>query len=359
MRSAFHPERVLHAVQLYPDEYDGLYRVWAEQVHHESCGEGKPVSDVHSSLRHGRNPLLVGRTGIFLYNGKLLYFFALWVVGYACMGTLWPILCIVFKQWLPDNLRGFYWSVICCCSSIGTILCNTLSRAVHGNPSSIFYVLSIANLCNAFASYSLYPSKRPDEMSYASLDSKEEESEGKSSCQSLLSLSLLLGAVFISTFNQRVVTDVSSAPPRPFRPPPRPLRRQLHRDRRHSGHAVVWLCVGRLPPLPCAICEAASILAGIVFAALPWASSPLAFLLLCLLLGFFLYIPFSFSELIAMESVDARLASTVISLNGLMSPFGSVFSGLPVDWVIRTFGWECLPVLVPLCFCVFSLLLWT
>ena len=119
------------------------------------------------------------------------------------------------------------------------------------------------------------------------------------------------------------------------------------------------LCVGRLPPLPCAICEAASILAGIVFAALPWTSSPLAFLLLCFLLGFFLYIPFSFSELIAMESVDARLASTVISLNGLMSPFGSVFSGLPVDWVIRTFGWECLPFLVPLCFCAFSLLLWT
>ena len=107
------------------------------------------------------------------------------------------------------------------------------------------------------------------------------------------------------------------------------------------------------------ICEAASILAGIVFAALPWASSPLAFLLLCSLLGFFLYIPFSFSELIAMESVDARLASTVISLNGLMSPFGSVFSGLPVDWVIRTFGWKCLPFLVPLCFCAFSLLLWT
>ena len=74
MRSAFHPERVLHPVQLRPDEYDGLYRVWAEQVHHESCGEGKPVSDVHASLRHGRNPLLAGRTGIFVYNGKLLCF---------------------------------------------------------------------------------------------------------------------------------------------------------------------------------------------------------------------------------------------------------------------------------------------
>ena len=61
-------------------------------------------------------------------------------------------------------MRGFYWSVICCCSSIGTILCNTLSRAVHGNPSSLFYALSIANLCNAVVSYSLYPSKRLDEV---------------------------------------------------------------------------------------------------------------------------------------------------------------------------------------------------
>ena len=61
-------------------------------------------------------------------------------------------------------VRGFYWSVICCCSSIGTILCNTLSRAVHGNPSSLFYALSIANLCNAFTSYSLYPPKRPEEV---------------------------------------------------------------------------------------------------------------------------------------------------------------------------------------------------
>ena len=36
-------------------------------------------------------------------TGNYSVFFALWVVGYACMGTLWPILCIVFKQWLPDN----------------------------------------------------------------------------------------------------------------------------------------------------------------------------------------------------------------------------------------------------------------
>ena len=74
MRSAFHLERVLHPVQLRPDEYDGLYRVWAEQVHHESGGEGTPVSDVHSSLRHGRNPLFVGGIGIFLYKWKLLCF---------------------------------------------------------------------------------------------------------------------------------------------------------------------------------------------------------------------------------------------------------------------------------------------
>ncbi|KAM7457565.1 hypothetical protein BLSTO_01682 [Blastocystis sp. subtype 1] len=151
MRSIFHPERVLHPVQLRPDEYDGLYRVWTEQVHHESCGKGKPVSDVHLSLRHGRNPLFVGGTGIFVYNGKLLCFFALWVVGYACMGTLWPILCIVFKQWLPGNLRGFYWSVICCCSSIGTILCNTLSRAVHGNPSCAKHYKPVQCMCLLFS----------------------------------------------------------------------------------------------------------------------------------------------------------------------------------------------------------------
>ena len=99
-------------------------------------------------------------------------------------------------------------------------------------------------------------------------------------------------------------------------------------------------------------------MAGVVFMILPSASSPLSFLLLAFLLGFFLYIPFSFSELIAMESVDARFTNTVISMNGLMSPFGSVFSGLPVDWAIQRFGWNCLPSLICVCFCSFSLLLW-
>ena len=36
-------------------------------------------------------------------TGNYSVFFALWVVGYACMGTLWPILCSGFKQWLPDD----------------------------------------------------------------------------------------------------------------------------------------------------------------------------------------------------------------------------------------------------------------
>ena len=231
-------------------------------------------------------------------------------------------------------------------------------------------------------------------MSYASLDSKKEESEGKSSCQSLLSLSLLRGAVFIvpllpihdpqSTLNQRMITDWALLifPRLLHAPSVLPSVSSSPLTRSHVPSAVSCIEIGGiLGTLWCGgplfspsrlgyvsdayhlsrahICEAASILAGIVFAALPWASSPLAFLLLGFLLGFFLYIPFSFSELIAMESVDARLASTVISLNGLMSPFGSVFSGLPVDWVIRTFGWKCLSFLVPLCFCAFSLLLWT
>ena len=72
---------------------------------------------------------------------------------------------IVHPSSLDDDVvRGFYWSVICCCSSIGTILCNTLSQAVHGNPSSMFYALSVANICSAFASYCLYPSEQPEEV---------------------------------------------------------------------------------------------------------------------------------------------------------------------------------------------------
>ena len=46
-------------------------------------------------------------------TGNYYVFFALWVVGYACMGTLWPIICIVFKQWLPDDCTLFSYYSTC------------------------------------------------------------------------------------------------------------------------------------------------------------------------------------------------------------------------------------------------------
>ena len=36
-------------------------------------------------------------------TGSFRSFFFLWVLNYMFMGTLWPIICIVFKQWVPDD----------------------------------------------------------------------------------------------------------------------------------------------------------------------------------------------------------------------------------------------------------------
>ena len=43
--------------------------------------------------------------GMFCGEGSDRFgsFFLSWVVSYLFMGTLWPIICIIFKQWLPDN----------------------------------------------------------------------------------------------------------------------------------------------------------------------------------------------------------------------------------------------------------------
>ena len=106
------------------------------------------------------------------------------------------------------------------------------------------------------------------------------------------------------------------------------------------------------------ICEFSSILAGVIIITLPSSSSSTSFLALSLLLGFFLYIPFSFSELIAIESIDAKYTNFVISMNGLMSPFGSVFSGVPVNLLIQMYGWKTIPKDLGISFVVFSLLLW-
>ena len=43
--------------------------------------------------------------GMFCGKGSSQFgsFFVAWVFNYMFMGTLWPIICIIFKQWLPDN----------------------------------------------------------------------------------------------------------------------------------------------------------------------------------------------------------------------------------------------------------------
>lgn len=91
---------------------------------------------------------------------------------------------------------------------------------------------------------------------------------------------------------------------------------------------------------------------------IPQASSLPKYFSLAFLLGFFEYIPFSFSELIALESVDSKYTGFIISMNGLMSPFGSVFSGLPVDYVISKFGWKSIPSILTVSFILFTILLW-
>lgn len=106
------------------------------------------------------------------------------------------------------------------------------------------------------------------------------------------------------------------------------------------------------------ICEITSVIAGILIAAIPQISSIWVYNSISFLLGFFLYIPFSFSELIAIESVDSKYTGFIISMNGLMSPFGSVFSGLPVDMLVKRFGWNSIPNVLCCSFILFSVLLW-
>lgn len=88
------------------------------------------------------------------------------------------------------------------------------------------------------------------------------------------------------------------------------------------------------------------------------ASSSLSFLLMAFLFGFFMYIPASFSELLAIEGVDAKYTGLVISMNGLVSPFGNVCSGIPVNWIIQRFGWEMIPKVLAGLFVLFTTVLW-
>lgn len=106
------------------------------------------------------------------------------------------------------------------------------------------------------------------------------------------------------------------------------------------------------------ICSVCSIAAGLCVSALSSTEKEGLFEIACFLLGFFLYIPYSFSELIALESVDSRYTNFMISMNGLMSPLGSVFSGIPVNRMIERMGWRFLPRFLLYMFVAFALLLW-
>ena len=48
---------------------------------------------------------LVGIVGIIEgYVASNFYsLFFLWTINYILMGTLWPIICIIIKNWLPDE----------------------------------------------------------------------------------------------------------------------------------------------------------------------------------------------------------------------------------------------------------------
>lgn len=101
-------------------------------------------------------------------------FFVSWVVNYMFMGTLWPIICIVFKRWFPESgtynivgslvVRGLFWSIICCCSSLGTIICNTISVYVNGNPNQIYCVCGMIVLVCAFITFFIYPTETSEDV---------------------------------------------------------------------------------------------------------------------------------------------------------------------------------------------------
>ena len=78
-------------------------------------------------------------------------------VSFSSSGCLITVYSYSLFDWL---VRGFYWSVICCCSSVGTIICNTLSVYVHGDPSKLYYVCSIIVFAMAICTYFMYPSEK-------------------------------------------------------------------------------------------------------------------------------------------------------------------------------------------------------
>ena len=48
-------------------------------------------------------------------SGETTSFFTLltlWTLNYALMGTLWPIICIIIKNWLPDEGRSLFCTLV-------------------------------------------------------------------------------------------------------------------------------------------------------------------------------------------------------------------------------------------------------
>ena len=64
--------------------------------------------------------------GMFCGNGSSQFrsFFIAWVINYMFMGTLWPIICIIFKQWLPDHSTFRF--LVSLTSSWILLVCNLL-----------------------------------------------------------------------------------------------------------------------------------------------------------------------------------------------------------------------------------------
>ncbi|CBK20958.2 uncharacterized protein [Blastocystis hominis] len=124
-------------------------------------------------------------------------FFVLWSTNYIFIGSLWPIICIIIKQWIPDHLRGLYWSVICCCSSVGTIICNTLSRTVSGDPKQIYFLSSFLVLLSLSSLYYLFPKDEKSNTSDSSDSSQDYSSFTSISFPDILSIILILLSVLL------------------------------------------------------------------------------------------------------------------------------------------------------------------
>ena len=61
-----------------------------------------------------------------------------------------------------DVVHGLYWSIICCCSSIGTILCNTMAQNLSSAPRNIYIFASFLVLGSSVPLFFLFPANEDD-----------------------------------------------------------------------------------------------------------------------------------------------------------------------------------------------------